>query len=262
ELPVSTATRVLNVAIKPDRDQAKPGDTVHYDIKVTDRNGRGVRSELSVAVVDRAVLALQDERGPDGLRAFWFERGLGVTTGSSMAVSVDRWNDVIAELPKQGKGGSGLAQQQTRQDFRNTAYWSAQLVTKDDGTASVEVRMPDDLTTWRMQARAISGDTMVGEGLNELLSTQPLLVRPALPRMLRVGDTAEIRALVRNATKTDAAVNVTLKAEGITGSRDLTRSITIHPSDSVLVSWPAKIESEGTARITFTATGPGDLNDA
>ena len=262
ELPVSTATRVLNVKITPDRDQAKPGDTVHYAIKVTDHTGKGVRAELSVAVVDRAVLSLQDERGPDGLRAFWFERGLVVQTQSSISLSVNRWNDVIAEAPRQGKGGSGLANPQIRQDFRNTAYWSAQVQTKEDGTASVEVKMPDDLTTWRMQARAISGDTLVGEGTNELLSTQPLLLRPALPRELRVGDTAEIRALVRNATKTDAAVNVTLKAEGITVSGDLTRSITIHPSDSVLVSWPAKIESEGTARIAFTATGPGDLNDA
>jgi alpha-2-macroglobulin len=262
ELPVSTATRVLNVSIKPDRDQAKPGDTVRYDIKVTDKAGNGVPSEVSVAVVDKAVLSLQDERGPDGLRAFWFERGLSVTTGSSMAVSVDRWNDVIAEAPKQGKGGSGLVGQQLRQDFRNTAYWSAQVVTKPDGTAFVDVKMPDNLTTWRMQARAISGDTLVGEGTNELLTTQPLLVRPALPRMLRVGDAVELRALVRNATKNDAAVNVTLKAEGVTVTGALTRSVTIHPSESVIVSWPAKAGAEGTAKLTFTATGPGDLSDA
>src|SRR5207249_8266589 len=132
ELPVSTATRVLNVSVRPDRDQAKPGDTVHYDIKVTDKAGRGVRSEVSVAVVDKAVLSLQDERGPDGLHAFWFERGLSVSTASSMAVSVDRYNDAIAEPPRQGKGGSGLVSNQTRQDFRNTSYCKAQLVTKDD----------------------------------------------------------------------------------------------------------------------------------
>ena len=262
QLPVSTATRVLNVSIRPDRDQAKPGDTVHYDIKVTDAKGRGVRSEVSVAVVDKAVLSLQDERGPDGLRAFWFERGLSVSTGSSMAVSVNRWNDVIAEAPKQGKGGSGLVNQQVRQDFRNTAYWSAQVVTKPDGTASVDVKMPDNLTTWRMQARAISGDIMVGEGTNELLATQPLLLRPALPRELRVGDAVELRALVRNATKADAVVNVSLKAEGVTVTGELARTVTIHPSATVIVSWPAKAEAEGTAKLTFTASGPGDLSDA
>src|SRR5438445_2172667 len=179
-----------------------------------------------------------------------------------MAVSINRWNDVIAEPAKQGKGGSGLVGQQIRQDFRNTAYWSAQVVTKDDGTASVDVKMPDNLTTWRMQARAISGDTMVGEGTNELLSTQPLLLRPALPRVLRVGDAVELRTLVRNATKSDTAVNVTLKAEGVTVTGALAQSVTIHPSESVVVSWPAKVEAEGTAKLTFTATGPGDLSDA
>ena len=169
---------------------------------------------------------------------------------------------MIAEAPKQGKGGSGLVGQQVRQDFRNTAYWSAQVVTKPDGTASVDVKMPDNLTTWRMQARAISGDTMVGEGTNELLATQPLLLRPALPRVLRVGDSVELRALVRNATKNDAAVNVTLKAEGVTVTGALAQSVTIHPSESVIVSWPAKVEAEGTAKLTFTATGPADLSDA
>lgn len=253
---------MLNVSVRPDRDQAKPGDTVRYDIKVTDKAGKGVRSELSLAVVDKAVLSLQEERGPDGLRAFWFERGLSVTTGSSMAVSINRWNDVIAEPPRQGKGGSGLAGQQVRQDFRNTAYWSAQVLTKADGTASVDVKMPDNLTTWRMQARAISGDTMVGEGTNDLLTTQPLLLRPALPRALRVGDSVELRALVRNATKSDAAVNVTLRAEGVTVTGALARNITVPPSDSVTVSWPAKVELEGTAKLSFTATGPGGLSDA
>ncbi|MEK7861179.1 MAG: alpha-2-macroglobulin family protein, partial [Chloroflexota bacterium] len=194
QLPVSTSTRVLNVAIKPDRAQARPGDTVHYDIRVTDLRGKGVKAELSLAVVDKAVLALEEERGPNGLRAFWFERGLGVNTGSSMGISMDRWNDVWSGSAKQMKGGAtgGGGQQDPgfRQDFRNTAYWSAQVATKEDGTVGVDVTLPDSLTTWRMQARAVSGDTMVGEDISELVTTRPLLLRPALPRFLRVGDRA------------------------------------------------------------------------
>jgi ABC-type Fe3+-hydroxamate transport system substrate-binding protein len=56
-----------------------------------------------------------------------------------------------------------------------------------------------------------------------------------------------LRALVRNATKNDAAVNVTLKAECVTVSGALARTVTIHPNESVTVSWPAKVEAEGTA---------------
>ena len=265
ELVVSTSTRVLNVSVKPDRAQTTPGDTVRYDIKVTNKDGKGARAEVSVAVIDKAVLSLLDERGPDGLHAFWFERGLAVNTSSSMAVSVDRYNDTIAigfGGAGTNKGGSGLVAGQARKDFRNTAFWVPSVVTKDDGTASVEVKIPDNLTTWRTQVRAISGDTMVGEGLNELVSTQPLLIRPALPRFLRVGDAAELRTLVRNATTASSDVTVTLKAEGVTVSGPLAQTVKIAAGESALVSWPSKTEAEGTATIGFSATGTGGLSDS
>jgi uncharacterized protein YfaS (alpha-2-macroglobulin family) len=264
ELPVSTQTRQLNVKITTDRAEARPGDTVKYDIKVTDTKGKGVRSEVSVAVVDKAVLSLQDERGVDGLHAFWFERGLAVSTTSSMGNSLDRWNDVIAELPKQGKGGAGGGFQagQVRQDFRNTAYWDAQVTTNDDGTATVSVVMPDDLTTWRMQARAISGDTMVGEGTNELVSTKPLLIRSALPRFVRVGDAADLRVLVRNGTKASANVAVTLKAQGVEVGGPASMTQTIAAGASVSYVWPAKVSTDGDVKLTFTASGGAELEDA
>ena len=270
QLPVSTQTRHLVVKITPSVPQARPGQKVHYDIAVTDSAGKGVRSELSVAVVDKAVLSLQDERGPDGLRAFWFERGLAVTTVSSMTNSLDRWNDVVAELPKVGKGGSGSGLQPsgTRKDFRNTAYWEAQLVTNDQGLAGIDVVMPDDLTTWRLQARAISGDTMVGESTHELVSTKPLLIRSALPRFLRVGDTADLRVLVRNGTTDTADVKVALAAEGVSVANAGAQTRTIAPGASVAYVWTAKVAAEGAVKVTFTASGHaqaiggGPLDDA
>lgn len=232
QLSVSTESRVLTVRVTPDRPQAKPGDVVHYAIRVTDHTGAGVRSEVSVAVVDKAVLSLQDERGPDGLRAFWFERGIGVSTASSMSISANRWNDVVADALQGSKGGAaggGLAMDRARQDFRNTAYWGAQITTNADGIAGVDVTMPDNLTTWRMQVRAVSGDTMVGEGTNELVSTQPLLLRSALPRFLRVGDTADLRVLVRNATAATTSVQLTLAAEGVSVTGDRARECRAGP---------------------------------
>jgi hypothetical protein len=208
--------------------------------------------------VDKAVLSLAEERGPDGLKAFWFERGLAVTTTSSMTNSLDRWNDVVAELPKIGKGGSGSGGQNApRQDFRNTAYWNATLVTKDDGTAGVDVVMPDDLTTWRLQARAISGDTLVGEATNELVSTKPLLIRSALPRFLRVGDKADLRVLVRNAMDLPASVAVSVKAEGLDLAAAPDKKSVIAKDASVAFSWPASVTKEGTVKLTFTAASGG-----
>ena len=72
ELPVSTAPRRLDVRVEPDRDEAVPGETVPYEVTVTDADGRGVAADVSVAVVDQAVLALAADQSPDGIEAFWY----------------------------------------------------------------------------------------------------------------------------------------------------------------------------------------------
>ena len=266
ELPVSTAPRRLDVQITPDRERAAPGETVHYEVQVTDWRGRGAEAEVSVAIVDKAVLALADDVGPDGLRAFWFQRALGVYTASSLAVSVDRRNDIYSEAEEGGKGGDGgeygRAGTYVRRDFQNTALWIGQLQTNEDGKASFELRLPDNATTWRAQARAVSGSTQVGEGESELLVTQPLLVRPALPRFLRVGDEVVLRTLVRNGTAGPRDVTVTIEVEGVTLEDGTTRSARIDPDVSAVFEWPARVLTHGTAKVLFRAYASGGYNDA
>jgi uncharacterized protein YfaS (alpha-2-macroglobulin family) len=263
ELPVSTSTRKLSVSVKADREQTKPGDKVKYEIRVTNAAGKGVRSEIAVDVSDKALLSLVDDTSRTGLQAFWYQRGLGVLTTSSVAVSINRANDAIADaLSSKGGGvGGGVGTERLRQDFRNSAFWEAQVTTNDDGVATIEVPMPDNLTTWRLRARAISGDTMVGEATHEIVSTQPLLLRPALPRFLRVGDKTTLRALVRNGTRGTLDVAVSLAAEGIQVSGGLDRTGSVAPDQSVLFEWPATVSAPGTAKLTFKASS-GGLADA
>ncbi len=290
KLPVSTAPRRLDVRIEPDREQAAPGETVRYEVTVTDAEGRGVEADVAVAIVDKAVLALADEVGPDGIDAFWYERTLGVRPASSLTVLVNRWNETYREAEKGEEGrGTDSAREasplgeapvyavaaaataeaspaedsasstdpRVRSDFQNTALWIGQLTTDEDGTASFELRLPDNTTTWRALARAVTTETQVGEGESELLVTQPLLVRPALPRFLRVGDEVTLRTLVRNGTDAAREVTATIEVEGVTLDDDAARSLTIEPGDSAIFEWPARALEEGTATIRFRAVTGG-----
>ena len=262
ELPVSTAPRRLDVRIEPDRERAAPGETVRYEVTVTDWLGRGVAGEVSVAIADQAVLSLADEVGPNGMRAFWFQRALGVATFSSLGVSIDRHNDILkAPEGASGKGGGGDTTR-LRSDFRNTALWIGQLETDEDGKASFELELPDNATTWRAQARAVSGTTQVGEATSELLVTQPLLVRPALPRFLRVGDEVTLRTLVRNGTTSARIVTVTVQAEGVTVDGSAARTVRIQPDRSAVFEWTARAVGQGTARVRFDAAATGGFRDA
>ncbi len=260
ELPVSTRTRELTVALEPSVEQAQPGDTVEYEIVVTDSAGAPVSAEVSVSMVDAAVLSLSDFVDQDGLQAFWYGRGLGVRTASSAAVDVGRNNDTVSEPEAGGKGGGDDEADALRTQFRNTAYWAPQVATGADGRATVAVTLPDNLTTWRTQVRAVSGDTLVGEATDELLATTPLLVRPALPRFLRVGDAVTLRTLVRNATDEPQDVTVAIDADGVDLEDDAEQTVTVAPGESGDFAWTARATAEGTASVAFRATA-GDLAD-
>ena len=271
-LPVATDPVALDVRVEPDRDQAIPGETVRYDVHVTDSEGRGVAAEVSVAIVDEAVLSLAAEVGPDGLTAFWSERSLGVRTAwsrapaerqgggdSDMAVAEPAAAPAAARAESAAPGDDAA---RIRSDFRYTALWLGQLTTDADGRASFELELPDNATTWRAMARAVTTETQVGQGASELLVTQPLLVRPALPRFLRVGDQVSLRTLVRNGTQEARDLVVTIEAEGVVLDADAAQSATVESGNSALFSWPARALSEGTATIRFRATATGGYGDA
>jgi len=67
-----------------------------------------------------------------------------------------------------------------RKDFKDTAAWEPEVVTDNDGIAKVNVKLPDNLTTWRATVRGIDMQTDVGETTQKIISTQDLILRLAL----------------------------------------------------------------------------------
>ena len=51
----------LNIAVKPDRDVYKPGESSKITFNVTDASGKGVQSALGVTAVDESVFALAEQ---------------------------------------------------------------------------------------------------------------------------------------------------------------------------------------------------------
>ena len=290
-LSVSKAARRLDVKIEPNRQLVEPGETIGYNVQVTDPEGRGVEVEIAVAVVDQAVLSLLDELGPDPMTAFWRNRPLGVRTSSSLSASLDLINHAFRDSSRGEPGVSrfradeiapvdnnreeyeseeeyeptiepeGGANARLRSDFRYTALWMGQLRTDADGRASFELTLPDNATTWQARARAIDAETRVGDGESELLATQPLLVRPALPRFLRVGDEVTLRTLVHNGASVSREVSVSIEADGVALAQTTAQSQTIESGASAVFGWTAQANTAGAASIRFYADS-GEHRDA
>ena len=256
-LPVSTEQKALKITLTPDRsmdngEYYRPQETAVYDVLVTDYAGRAVETELSLRLADLAVLALADDPGPTLLERFWSQRGLGVRTSAALAVAMEPYN---RELAPQAKGGGGGAEDEgyIRTDFADTAYWSPVIRTDPNGRARVEVKLPDNLTTWRMQARGITLDTLVGQVDVDILSTLDLLVRSVLPRFFVVGDQAEIATIVHNATAETLTADVTLSVEGLSVAGETRATVEVPAEGSVRVAWPVTVEESDSVTVRMEA---------
>lgn len=249
-LPVSTETRVLNVTLTPDRDMTadeyyRPRETAKYDVQVTDHTGQGVEAELSLDLVDLAVLALTGgDRGISMVDRFYYQRGVGILTAASLVVSVDR---MAAELQvdDEGKGGGGgdmPGEGLVRTQFEDTAYWNPVIRTDANGRATVEVTLPDNLTTWRMRGRAVTADTLVGESTVDVLSTLDVLVRTVAPRFFVIGDEATLSIVAHNNTSNDIQATISLQAVGLEMDGG-EQTMTIPAKDKVKVDWQVKVQN-------------------
>ena len=263
---VSTVQQELKVTISTDRDPLtshySPRDTVTYTIQATDYAGKPVQAELSLAAVDLAVLSLADPNAPPIVEGFYGKRGLGIRTSSTLVLSVDRLNlKLQTEVKGGGGGGEAAGEFAPRQQFYDTAYWSATTRTDASGKAQVQVVLPDNLTTWRMTAKAVTADTLVGENKLDIISTKDLLIRPVTPRFFVVGDKSTLAAVVQNNTGQSLTVDVRLEGQGVAISEPATQIVTIASQDKVRVEWQVEAQDEDNANLVFSASG-GGFSDA
>jgi len=258
ELPVSVADKALKVSVTPNKARYEPGEKATFAVKTTDASGKGVPAELSLAVVDASVLALADSNARDLMDTFWSQRPVGVSTSGSLSVSVDRFN---ADVTRDSKGAGGGGETPTvRQEFPDTAYWNPSLRTDDRGEATVSMTMPDSLTTWRTTARGITAATQVGSATVDTVASKSLLLRPAFPRFLLMGDHLKLATLLHNYTDQEVDAEVTLSATGVQ-SEDAKgfapQRVKVKPGDVHRLEWPAVVDSVpgggSTAKLTVTA---------
>jgi hypothetical protein len=260
KLTVSPEQQQINLTLTPDKTKVGPRDTVAYTLKATDYTGRPVQAEFSLGVVDLAVLQLAQPNAPRILDYFYGERGLGVRTASGLTRSVDRFNVEAAEA-KGGGGGAEAGFNDVRSNFLDTAYWSATVTTNANGEATVNVTLPDNLTTWRLDARGVTADTLVGQGEVDIIATKDLLIRPVTPRFFVVGDQAELAAVINNNTAQDIETTVTLAAAGVTLNSPAQQTVTIKANARAEVTWDVSVTDAEYADLTFTAEG-GGLRDS
>ncbi len=260
ELTVAVIQEHLNVEVTSQPARGGPGEPLTLTVRVSDASGAPVQGEFSLAVVDKAVLALTEPNAIDIFSAFYGPKPLGVRTGLSLAA----WGQRLRFMPGgMGGGGGDLAQAVVREYFPDTAYWNATIVTDANGEAVVTVTLPDTLTTWQVLVRGLTSETWVGEAQIDVVTTQELLIRPVTPRFMVAADHVEVSAVAQNNTAHQLQGEVSLQSSGFTlddpGSQ--VQAVTIPAGGQVRVSWWGTAQDVASADLLFSLHA-GGLSDA
>jgi uncharacterized protein YfaS (alpha-2-macroglobulin family) len=226
EVRVTPERKRLTVSIRPDKAEYRPAQPARLALEVAQQDGAGVRSEVTLWAVDEGVLALTGYTTPDPLDLIYRARGLGLRLGSNLV-------SVAPQVPAGDKGrnpggggGEGNADV-LRSRFRTTAFFLGSVVTDSAGRGSVTVTLPDNLTTFRVMAVAVTAGDRYGNGQSPLLVTRPLLARAALPRFLRPGDRFRAGVVVNHRLGGTPTVRVAARTEGARITGESSRSVTL-----------------------------------
>ena len=282
-------------------------------------------SEIAVVVVDESVLALTNYKLDDPISIFYAERETdvsdyhsradvnlieGMNTGGggpggaggggkglftmnagavaeTVEVSADRAMLKMAPPPPKPMPTSGgrESQIQLRQNFNALAVFAPTVHTDANGRAQVEVKLPDNLTRYRVMAVAVDQAKQFGMGESTITARLPLMARPSAPRFLNFGDRFELPIILQNQTDNAMTVDVAVRAANaavssskflVSSQRETTdqletqnskletstgRRVTVPANDRVEVRIPAAAVKAGTARFQIGAVS-GNWSDA
>lgn len=276
DLPVDPSAQELNIQVLAIHEgvdvacetgsncpgQLEPRQEVTFDLRVTDANGNPVQGEFSLAVADLAALALADPYSLDIVPAFYGEQPLGVNTSMALVMHVQRQLFIPGGM---GGGGGDILTPFVREEFPDTAYWNAEIVTDADGKAQAAFTLPDSLTTWHIDVRGLTMDTRVGQAETHLIASKELLVRPVTPRFMVIGDHLRISAIIHNNSDADLQVDVALQAAGfvLDDPTSALQKFSMAAGSRQQVSWWGTVEDTGADAIAmlFSASGQNAQGD-
>ena len=299
-LNVPPLSRTLALTATLADTELAPGGETNLDLLVLDANGQPVQNaEMAVVIVDEAILALTNYTLADPIATFYLQRSSNTSAAYGRAslvlanpeelagqiadnVAADAERAAMptmaagAAMPEAAAapamaaeeasglgGGPGAAPTPitVRTDFNPLAVFDPAVRTDADGHANLPVKLPDNLTRYRVMVVAVADGTQFGSTEANLTARLPLMVRPSAPRFLNFGDRFELPIVIQNQTDEALTVDVVVRAGNLDLVEGAGKQLEIPANDRREIRFPATTVSAGTARLQIAAVS-GDYADA
>ena len=261
ELQVEDASKRLKVTAKAEKDEFRPANTAHVSVTVADAEGKPASSEVTLWAVDYGVLSLTAFATPDVLRSVYVPKALQVVTTDNRQRIVSRRVLIPKGADEGGGGGEEPGAGTLRKDFRVLAFWVGSVVTDANGRTTVDVKLPESLTTYRIMAVAGDKRSRFGSGESEIRINKPLTLKPTFPRFLARGDRASFGAVLTSQLREKGNAVVTIRSldpQVLQLDGASKKTVSIAAGGSIEVRFDARALAIGRARLQMTARLAGE----
>ncbi len=176
--------------------------------------------------------------------------------------------------PGEAPGGPGGQQPTIRTNFADAALWAAAITTDKDGTASLDVTMPENLTTWTTRVWAMGSGARCGQAATEAITTKNVIIRLEAPRFFVQKDQVVLSAVVHNFLKARKSIKVALELGGGTldlvktgwfehplvkgASNSLEATVDVDAGGEKRVNWVVSVKEPGLATVRMKAIADED----
>ena len=263
-LNVPAKSKFLDIEVLADKKEYKPRETAKYTILARNSDGTpAAGAELSLGVVDEAIYSVRPDQTRDIRKVFYGRRYNQVQTTFTISYyfkghSGDKPLNIAANKRAYQladfKDEAQYAEPTIRKDFKDTTFWQPDIVTGADGKAAVDVKLPDNLTTWRATVRGVTADTRVGSAILKFVARKNLILRLETPRFLTEGDTVTLSGLVHNYLDSAKAVQISID---VTGSARLlnnaSQKVTIPKQGEYRIDWRVAANQVGEVKLLAKA---------
>ena len=140
--------------------------------------------------------------------------GCGSAARQAPDAAADRGPVVASEpmpMAEPAAHGDVAAPPRVREWFPETLLWRPELITDDNGQATLEVDLADSITTWRLTSSAVSAEGQLGGAQFPIRVFQPFFVDLNLPVALTRNDRVGVPVVVYNYLDDPQTVTLTLK---------------------------------------------------
>ena len=211
------ALNQLTLTVEADAERCLPGETVGVTVRVADPDGNAVpHAEVLLSVTDEASFALGEQtlEANTPLEALIRFTPIDSAVNAHYTILDPPYRPYLlyaermyknAEVPMEAAeaadSAAGGDSVYVRSEFADNAFFET-AQTDENGAARFAVRIPDNITSWRLSAvaRAASGadaspiDVSMGAARGSVVCSQPFFVTASLAALYITGDDIAVNA--------------------------------------------------------------------